>query len=169
MCFGSPTSGAVQYPSCLCPLMPVYSRAFNRALAEAKSPAPSGLPAHLKDGGDPLLPNPAWPFVHLTGPLPFRTTPKAETAERAQGGYNCLQPWSCPAPPHLRLDPKIKSLPKAGASPPCSRRALCRRSLSLSKTSIVLPATENTASGPVAPRPKLPQLTHSSQPHRWGA
>lgn len=84
MCFGNPTSGAVQYPSCLCPLMPVYSRAFNRALAEAKSPAPSGLPAHLKDGGDPLLRSPAWPFVQLTGPLPFqqpqqRKQPKVAT------------------------------------------------------------------------------------------
>lgn len=113
MCSGSPTSGAVQYPSCLCTLMPVYSRAFNRALAEAKSPAPSGLPAHLKDGGDPLLPNPAWPFVHLTGPLPFRTTPKAETAERAQGGYNCLQPWSCPAPSTPPPGSKDKKPPKS--------------------------------------------------------
>lgn len=84
MCFGNPASGGVQYPSCLCLLMPVYSRTFNRALAEAKLPAPSGLPAHLKDGGDPLLPNAAWAFVHLTGPLPFGTTPTAETAKQPE-------------------------------------------------------------------------------------
>lgn len=57
---------------------------FQQGPGWSQVPAPSGLPAHLKDGGDPLLPNAAWAFVHLTGPLPFGTTPTAETAKQPE-------------------------------------------------------------------------------------
>lgn len=92
-------------------------------------------------------PHPSHPTLALCS---FRRTPPfANSLRRLRLSLTLVAP-------HLCLDPKIKSSLKAQAAEPCSqRRALCRRSLSLSKTSIVLQEKENNASGPVVPWPKI--------------
>lgn len=124
--------------------------------------APPGLPNHFMNGGAPH-PHPAPLFCSLAScaSRPTTTPREKQSPTLSQLSLTLLVPCrSTPSP-----GTKDQKPTRRGPAPRSWRRALCRRSLRLCKTSIVLPETENNASGPVAPRPALaPPNTLSPSP-----